>query len=42
MKDFWNTIGTGPKILLGILAASLIVTIVLYTGVDVSVRGLND
>lgn len=42
MKDLWNNMGTGPKILLAILAAALIVTIVLYTGVDVSVRGLND
>lgn len=42
MKDFWNTIGTGPKILIGVIVAALIVTIILHTGVDVSVRGLNE
>lgn len=39
---FWNDLGTGPKILIGVIVAALIVTIVLHTGVDVSVRGLND
>lgn len=42
MKDLWNNLGTGPKILIGVVVAAIIVTIVLHTGVDVSVRGLND
>lgn len=42
MKDFWNELGTGPKILIGVVVTALVVTIILYTGVDVPVRGLND
>lgn len=41
MKNLWNDIGTGPKILIGIVVLAIIVTIVIHTGVDVSVRGLN-
>ncbi len=33
MKNFWNNLGTGPKILLGTLILAIIVTIVWYTGV---------
>lgn len=42
MKKFWNELGTGPKILIGVVVAAILVTIVLYTGVDVPIRGLND
>lgn len=42
MKDFWNNLDTGPKILIGVVVAAIIVTIIIYTGVDTSIRGLND
>lgn len=42
MKKFWNNLDTGPKIMIGVIVAALIVTIVIHTGVDVSVRGLNE
>lgn len=37
-----KNISTGVKILIGVIALAIIATIVIYTGVDVSVRGLND
>lgn len=42
MKKFWNNLGTGPKILIGVIVLALVAFIAIETGVDVSVRGLND
>lgn len=42
MKDIWNKLGTGPKIIIGTILLAIVLTIIIHTGVDVSVRGLND
>lgn len=42
MIEYLKNLGAGQKIIIGVVVLAIIVTIVLYTGVDVSVRGLND
>lgn len=41
LKQTWNELGTGPKILIGVVVLALVVFIAVETGVDVSIRGLN-
>lgn len=42
MKEFLKNLGIGPKIIIGTIILAIVLTIVIHTGVDVTVRGLND
>lgn len=42
MIDFLKNLGTGKKIILGVVVLAIIVTIIYYTGVDTAIRPLND
>lgn len=42
MKDFFKNIEIGQKIIIGTILLAIVLTIVIHTGVDVTVRGLNE